>query len=241
MKQSMHQVDVVVPCYNYGHFLQSCVESVLNHQQVAIRVLIIDDASSDDTAQVATNLAARDNRVQFRRHVINIGNIGTYNEGIEWARGDYFLILSADDYLLPGSLFRAASVFAAHPEVVLTCGQVAVADKNDFIPKISRQGNKSNYHIMTGQEFILATCANSSENPVWTPTAVVRTSAQKQVGGYSKTLPHAGDLEMWLRLAHFGSVAVLESYQAVYRRHGLNMHNSFAGVPNLRQHLLAFE
>jgi glycosyltransferase involved in cell wall biosynthesis len=241
MKQSMGRIDVVVPCYNYGRFLRSCVESVLSQQDVDVRVLIIDDASPDDTALVAHGLVAQDQRVQFRRHVSNRGNIATYNEGIEWAVGDYFQLLSADDYLLPGSLVRAASVFAAHPEVVLTCGRAAVAHEDKPFPQIPFQGERSKYKIMTGQDFIEATCANSSQNPIWTPTAVVRTSAQKAVGGYSKNLPHAGDLEMWLRLARLGSVAALDSYQAVYRRHGSNMHNSYTGVANLRQHLLAFE
>ncbi len=239
--ETMGQIDVVVPCYNYAHFLRSCVESVLSQQHVDIRLLIIDDASSDDTALVAHGLVAQDQRVQFHRHASNLGNIATYNEGIEWAAGDYFLLLSADDYLLPGSLVRAASVLAAHPEVVLTCGQAAVAHEDELFPLIPLQGERANYNIMAGQDFIEATCSNSSDNPIWTPTAVVRTSAQKVVGGYNKNLPHAGDLEMWLRLARLGSVAVLDSYQAVYRRHPSNMHKAYAGVQNLRQHLLAFE
>lgn len=241
MKKKMERIDVIVPCYNYARFLGSCVESVLSQSQVDVRLLIIDDCSSDDTASVASTLASQDKRIQFRRHRTNVGNIDTYNEGIDWATADYLLILSADDYLLPGSLLRAASVLAAHPEVVLTCGHAAVAYEDKVSPSIPPQGDMANYRVMTGQDFIMAVCANSSHNPIWTPTAVVRTAAQQRVGGYSKTLPHAGDLHMWLRLARIGSVAILDCYQAVYRRHGSNMHNSYAGVPNLRQHLLAFE
>lgn len=237
----MGRIDVVVPCYNYARFLRSCVESVLSQQHVDIRLLIIDDASSDDTALVADGLVAQDQRVEFRRHASNLGNIATYNEGIEWAAGDYFLLLSADDYVLPGSLVRAASVFAAHPEVVLTCGPAAVVDGDELFPQIPFQGERASYNIMAGQDFIEATCSNSSNNPIWTPTAVVRTSAQKVVGGYNKNLPHAGDLDMWLRLACLGSVAFLDSCQAVYRRHPSNMHKAYAGVQSLRQHLLAFE
>ncbi len=97
--ETMGRIDVVVPCYNYARFLRPCVESVLSQQHVDIRMLIIDDASSDDTELLAHGLVAQDQRVQFRRHASNLGNIATYNEGIEWAAGDYFLLLSADDYL----------------------------------------------------------------------------------------------------------------------------------------------
>lgn len=237
----MSYVDVIVPCYRYGHFLRECVESVLTQSLTDVRVLILDDASPDNTHEVGAELAREDSRVTLVRHHVNKGHIATYNEGIEWAAGDYFLLLSADDFLLPGALVRAASVFAAHPEVVLTCGPAAVAHEDELFPQIPLQGERTNYNIMAGQDFIEATCSNSSGNPIWTPTAVVRTSAQKVVGGYNKNLPHAGDLEMWLRLARLGSVAVLDSYQAVYRRHLSNMHKSYPGVQTLRQHLLAFE
>ena len=77
----MSRVDVIVPCYNYGRFLRECVESVLG-QPVDVRVLIIDDASTDDTPEVAAALAAEDARVEFRRHAVNRGHIATYNEGL---------------------------------------------------------------------------------------------------------------------------------------------------------------
>ena len=59
-------------------------------QPVDVRVLIIDDASTDDTPEVAAALAAEDARVEFRRHAVNRGHIATYNEGLEWIyRGLY--------------------------------------------------------------------------------------------------------------------------------------------------------
>src|SRR5205823_3987651 len=116
-------VDVVVPCYKYGHFLRQCVESVLSQEGVDVRVLIIDDCSPDNTPDVAAQLVREDPRVEYRRHTVNQGHIATYNEGLlDWVNGDYCLLLSADDWLTPGALARAARVFSAHPDVVLVCG-----------------------------------------------------------------------------------------------------------------------
>jgi hypothetical protein len=56
-----------------------------------------------------------------------------------------------------------------------------------------------------------------------TPTVVVRTSVQEQVGGYRKELPHAGDMEMWLRFAAVSSVGFINAYQACHRMHCQNM------------------
>ena len=101
---TLARIDVFIPCYNYGRFLYQCVNSVLGQAGVDVRVLVIDDASSDNTAEVAAALAREDPRVTVIRHSTNKGHIDTYNEGIEWASADYMLLLSADDYLLPGAL-----------------------------------------------------------------------------------------------------------------------------------------
>src|SRR5438874_544607 len=119
----MSRVDVIVPCYNYGRYLPGCVRSVLGQEGVNVRVLIIDDASPDGSGEAAEELARRDGRVEVRRHAVNQGHIATYNEGLDWAGGDYLLLLSADDLLAPGALGRAARALDAHPEVGLTYGR----------------------------------------------------------------------------------------------------------------------
>ena len=120
----MSRIDVFVPCYNYGRFLSQCVNSVLRQTGVDVRVLVIDDASSDNTSEVAAALAREDVRVTVIRHSTNKGHINTYNEGIEWASADYMLLLSADDYLLPGALSRAADLMDANPELGFVFGNV---------------------------------------------------------------------------------------------------------------------
>ncbi len=234
-------VDVVVPCYNYGRYLTQCVDSILSQTGVDVRVLIIDDASSDDSAQVGARLAARDARVRFVRHEVNKRNIATYNEGIEWARSELFLLLSADDYLVEGALARAASVFHLDRSVAFLCGRVAVAFEGQPPPEVTSTLGMGPLDIVSGADFIERACDKADANPVWAPTAVIRTHLLQQVGGYDPALPHAGDLELWLRLASLGSVAQLGSVQAIYRRHGANMHYSYPGLANLRQHQLAFE
>src|SRR5437868_11351838 len=118
----MAKVDIVVPCYNYGSFLEACVGSILSQSVRDLRVLIIDDASVDDSLPTARRLAETDARVSVISHAQNQGHIRTFNEGIAWASADYFLLLSADDLLLPGALARATEVMDRDAEVVLTHG-----------------------------------------------------------------------------------------------------------------------
>ena len=217
----MSSVDVIVPCYRYGHFLRQCVESVLAQSLSDVRVLVLDDASPDNTAEVGNQLAAEDRRVSFSRHSTNKGHIATYNEGIEWASADYVLLLSADDYLLPGALSRATELMDTHPEVGFTFGSVVeLSDSGTQVTTVADLLGKADQRVLAGSQFIKL---SGSRNFVASPTSVVRTELQKRAGGYRPQLPHTGDMEMWLRLAAHASVGVVRACQAVWRCHSDNM------------------
>lgn len=235
----MHSFDIVVPCYRYGQFLRQCVNSVLSQEDVAVRILIIDDESPDDTEEIGTALARQDQRVSYRRHQTNRGHIATYNEGIDWARADYFLLLSADDYCIQGAFARAAAAFGAHPEVGLVFGK-SLEVRSDVADPLPETRSDAPYITIPGREFINA-CG--FRNRVPTPTAIVRTTVQRKVGAYDARLPHAGDMEMWLRIAAHADVAFVSEWQAVTRIHSSNMQRQYfdveGGLPDLEQRRLA--
>lgn len=218
----MAKVDVVVPCYNYARFLNDCVSSVLDQSIGDVRVLIIDDASSDNSTDVARGLAASDQRVRVVSHPINRGHIATYNEGIDWAESEYFLLLSADDLLAPGALERAITIMDADPRVGLTYGDSVVWARDCPRPIIEPQVTW-NWSVRD----LLAELCRSAANVVPTPTAIARTAVQKAVGGYRPTLPHSGDLQMWLRFAAHSTVVRIDAVQAIYRKHSSAMSNSY--------------
>jgi GT2 family glycosyltransferase len=221
---TLARVDVIIPCYNYGRFLDQCVNSVLGQVGVDVRILVIDDASPDNTAEIAGALARENRGVTVIRHSTNKGHINTYNEGIEWASADYMLLLSADDYLLPRALSRATRLMEAHPEVGFTFGNVIeLSDSGNEMPKKSIVVSGS--RILEGREFI--ELSGGADNLVATCTAVVRTELQKRIGGYRHELPHTGDMEMWLRFAAHASVGFVSAYQGVYRLHSANMSTGY--------------
>jgi glycosyltransferase involved in cell wall biosynthesis len=208
---------------------------VLGQVGVDVRVLVIDDASPDNTADVAAALACEDSRVTVISHSTNKGHINTYNEGIEWASSDYMLLLSADDYLLPGALARATNLMVAYPEVGFTFGNVIeLSDNGNKTPtkSVIEATNDPDKRILEGRELIELTGAEG--NQVTTCSAVVRTELQKHVGGYREELPHAGDAEMWLRFAAHASVGFIFAYQGVYRRHSANMSTAYYVVSDGR-------
>lgn len=214
----MSAVSVIVPCHNYGRFLAQCVGSALSQEGVDVDVLVIDDASTDGSERVASDLGRADPRVQVICHERNRGHIATYNEGLEQARGDYLLLLSADDYLTPGSLSRAAGLMDEHAGVGLVYGRALPHEPEHASELCTSPGRR----VVAGREWIAERCRQMN-NVVPTPTAVVRTELQHAVGGYRPDSPYAGDLEMWLRLAAHADVGELRADQAIYRQHGANM------------------
>lgn len=214
------KVDVVIPCYNYGRYLEACVRSVLNQTIKDVRVLVIDDASSDNSASIAYRLAAEDSRISVRVHSQNQGHIVTFNEGIDWVNGDYFLLLSSDDLLAPGSLERATHIMDDHADVVLVHGKCIVWEHGAPFPLFHPGGNIT----WRRQDLLREMCATGGN---LVQSAVTRTSVQKAIGGFSPALPHSGDMEMWLRFAAKGTVAWIEAVQAIYRRHSSNMSSRY--------------
>lgn len=228
----MSTLDVIVPCYGYGHFLRQCVESALAQSGPSVRVLIIDDGSSDNTAQIARQLVESDARVSLIVHENNRGHIATYNEGLDWVSADYLLILSADDYVLPGAFARATELMDADPGTTFSFGAATMLESDTGKTRTGASLPVSTNRVLSGAQFIAESGGN---NIVFTPTAIVRTSSQKQAGGYLSRFPHCADMELWFRLAALGRVAYITTPQAVYRRHSANMSSTYIGgyLPDL--------
>ncbi len=236
-------VDVVIPCYRYGHTLPTAVRSVLEQPDVDVRVLVIDDASPDGSAAVARSLANADERVEVRVHRENRGHIATYNEGLlDWAEADYSVLLSADDALTPGALARATTLLDAHPEVGFAYGRPVHWDGSDPLPPA--RTTPSGWIIHPGRRW-LRRRFTTTQGCITSPEVVVRTELQHRLGGYDPTLPHTGDIEMWMRFALHADVGYLRGVdQAYYRVHGASMSTAYygtAGVGDLRQRLAAYE
>ncbi|WP_323100923.1 glycosyltransferase family 2 protein [Intrasporangium sp. YIM S08009] len=237
----MSSVSVVIPCYRYGHFLEAAVRSVTDDQPgVDVRVLIVDDASPDDSAEVARRIASRRPEVEVVVHDTNRGNIATFNEGLlEWADGDYTLLMSADDRATPGALARARDLLDAHPGVGFVYGRALYVRDGEPLP--AARTRVRGWSIWSGQEWLLQRF-RQAENPITSPEIIVRTSLQHRAGGYDPGLPKAADMEMFMRLAAHADVGFIRGVdQAYYRLHGENMHTTVTSLMDLLQRRSVFE
>lgn len=239
----MGSIDVVVTCYQYGRFLRQSAGSVLAQSVPDLRLLIVDNGSTDNTLEVAQDIAAGDSRVEIATLKTNRGQPAGCNIGIEWAKADYLMLLDADDLIAPGCLGRAMSILD-QDQTVAFCHGVECRLSTDEM--ISTEGFDPSldapWKISSGVDFIRDACSKGY-NTVAHPTAVRRTELQKAMGYYDSDLRYASDMNMWLRLATRGNVAETSAVQGVRRVHSGQLTQPFREKPvmDLVEHLNNFE
>jgi cellulose synthase/poly-beta-1,6-N-acetylglucosamine synthase-like glycosyltransferase len=110
-------VSVIIPCYNYGHFLAEAIESVAQQRYPAKEIVVVDDGSTDNTREVA----ARYPEVRYI-HQNNQGLSAARNTGIRQSRGTYLVFLDADDWLLPEALALNVAQLQQQPQAAFVAG-----------------------------------------------------------------------------------------------------------------------
>lgn len=118
-------VSVIVPCHNYGRYLPDCIASLIGGQTSlgphpgqtlqSFEVIIVDDASTDETPEIATRLANDWQGIRYYRLDTNVGTARALNYGIEAAVGQYITFLSADDMREASSLEKLVKACEEHP------------------------------------------------------------------------------------------------------------------------------
>jgi hypothetical protein len=227
----MSSIDIAVPCYQYGRFLRDSVNSIRTQRVDNIRILIIDNASTDNSLEVAQEFAREDSRIEVIAHRSNLGHHASFNEAIDWAAADYFMLFDADDVLAPGSLAHSIAIMDRHPAIAFSHGvEHALSFAAGSPPEVAYDSEKGEWRVSSGSDFIQRVCS-SSYNFVGATTVVRRTSAQKKAGYYIRNFNHAIDLNMWLRLAFLGDVAETTAVQSIRRLHRNQLTSAYLKDP----------
>jgi glycosyltransferase involved in cell wall biosynthesis len=114
-------VSVITPAYNVAAFIRDTLDSVFAQTFQDWELVIVDDGSTDDTAAIAAEYAARDGRVRLIRQE-NRGLAGARNTALAAAQGEFLTLLDSDDIWDPGFLASQLAVFARHPDTGLVTG-----------------------------------------------------------------------------------------------------------------------
>lgn len=114
-------LSVIVPNYNHAKYLDFSLPSILKQSFQPLEVIVLDDASTDNSVEVIRGYAAKTPLVRLVQNEKNLGVMPNLNKGVGLARGQYVFIGSADDEVLPGLFEKSMNLLAAHPQVALSC------------------------------------------------------------------------------------------------------------------------
>ena len=226
-------VTVVIPNFNYGRYLGAAVTSALSQRDVEVTVVVVDDASTDDSLAVAEGLAIADHRVSVVPHTSNKGAVATFNDGLDHVSGEFLVRLDADDLLTPGSLARAVALAGAYPRVGLVYGHplhfIETADHGAGRARAwarpyrvpagtlpPARENPERWLIWQGRSWLAGRC-RTGVNVITSPEVLMRTSVVARVGG-QRELAHTHDMEMWLRMAAHSDVGYVTGVDQAYHR-----------------------
>ena len=128
-------VSVGMPVYNAERFVAAAIDSILGQTVADIELIIADNASTDSTAQICRECAARDDRVRYFRHPENIGAPRNWNFVAGQARAPYFKWASANDYCAPTLVADCVARLQAHPDAVLSYSPAILVDETTGAPQ----------------------------------------------------------------------------------------------------------
>lgn len=233
-------MSVVIPTYNYGQYIQRCVQSVLDQGVDDIEILVLDNASSDETPDVVARFSA-DPRVRYMCNRYNYGPGYNWGNGLWVARGRYFTFLSADDYFNPGHLSRLLGELKNHPEVKVGYTRTLWVDESNVVLPQSRHIGHLSHDYVGGRNEVADLLV--FDNYV-TPSAVIfdRTSFRQTWRPVENA--GAGDWDMVIQMAErFPNFAYIEKPGVSYRCHSQQFSQQSFYISNapLKDHLSIVE
>jgi glycosyltransferase involved in cell wall biosynthesis len=215
---AMPLVSIIVPAYNAAGFLREALDSLLAQTYRNTEIILLDDASTDATPQIATEYAGR---IAYVRQPSNLGIYDNVNLGIARAEGDFIATYHSDDVYLPTIVEAQVAYLNAHPEVgALFASAIFIdAESREYgrmpLPQEIRGEEPLDYRT------VLNALLRYKNRFLICPAAIVRASVHREVGSYRPRYGIVSDLDMWLRIASRYPIAVLESHLIKYRRfHG---------------------
>lgn len=208
------KIDVVLPAYNGSKLIPKALESALA-QEVPLRIIVVDDGSTDDTAEVARSYGPQVTVIRQE----NRGVSGARNTGLAAATAPYVALLDQDDVWAPGKLARQLALIEAHPDVGIVFTDMRLEEPGGKIvedgflrttgPYAALEGTPLGGNaVLFGPELGEAVVRFNFISP---STTLVRRQALQDIGGFDEAFRLCDDAECWMRLlVHSRGIAIEE-------------------------------
>lgn len=196
----MPEVSIIIPVYNTGKYIAKAVKSVLNQTFKDLELIIVDDASTDETYSICEEYAKNDDRVRLYKNERNLGMMPNWNNALQYITGKYWAKLDSDDWWQEDFIEDCYNIMSKDETIGMVCGRYLCIDEHDaIIPN-------SEYHLPdefknTATDFIWRV---KKGNDLFVPAlaqqgnGLIRADILEKLGQY--TLLPAGDTEFYFRI-----------------------------------------
>jgi glycosyltransferase involved in cell wall biosynthesis len=205
-------VSILIPTYNYAHYIGEAIESALKQTYTNFELIIVDDNSSDNTDEVIAGFLS-DKRVSYFKNVVNLGLVGNFNKCLEYANGKYIKYLLADDKLDPAVLEKMVPIMESNPNISLITSYNAMFGIKTKTRVLPFKG------LQDGKKVITECLKNGAGNWIGEPSVVMFRKSDLRVGKFSNKYTCLVDLEMWLRLLTVGDIFIIPEVLSYFRHH----------------------
>ena len=206
-------ISVLIPTYNRARYINDAIASALAQSYGNFEVVVVDDGSSDNTAEIVKSIENPRLRYILKEHS---GAPATRNRCIVASRGEYLLWLDSDDILMPGTLVNYVTILRKIPGIDVIYGNLLATD--DKLNPI-RQLTYPDWYGRNHELLVNLFCSNSVPNPA----TLVKKTCYEQYGNYSLDFPRAHDYEFWSRLAKSAIFKHCDQVVVKWRWHDSNM------------------
>jgi glycosyltransferase involved in cell wall biosynthesis len=209
------RVSVCVPAYRAAPFIGATIESVLVQTCDSWELIVVDDASPDDTFAVASRYAS-DPRVRLDRNEHNFGPVGNWNRVIALATGQYVKVLCDDDVLYPTCLARQVTALDAHPSAGLVGSRRDIIDQ-DGRTVIAGRGLAGMEGLVPGRQ-AMKRMLETGTTPLGEPSVVLfRAEALREAGPFRDLYATLADVDMYARVLRDWDAVAIDDTLAAFR------------------------
>lgn len=207
----MATVDVIIPAFNAAKYLPIALESVFSQTFDDWQILLVDDGSTDNTAEVIAPFLDRfGSKIRYIKQN-NRGLPAARNTAIRASTSEFLALLDADDVWMPCRLSESLKVLAERPRAGLAYGLITCIDPEGRILKTWNEGNPRH------AEGRIAPYIYMRKVELPCPTITFRRKCVDEVGLFDETMRATEDRELWLRIALRYEVAFVPKVVAAYR------------------------
>lgn len=207
-------ISIIIPNFNNAHYLDDCLESVINQSYNNTEIIIVDDCSTDNSIEIIKKWQRKDSRIKLIINNINQKVSKTRDIGIRNSTGEWITTLDSDDYYYSGDKIRNEIEKLQHnnfdKNIIVYSGIVQIDLNGNEIAKIMREDNTKNGYLF--EEIITIGCAIPRD-------FMFSKKTYMEVGGYDYNIPLYEDWDLKIRLSKVNKFLFSGVDGIAYRRH----------------------